>query len=48
MAAVESLSSLAGSCLYDYFLYPLTVDVFAGFSYVIASVITLFPTALDT
>ena len=48
MASLELLASLAASCLYDYFLYPLTVDVFAGFSYVIASVIMLLPTALVT
>ena len=47
MAAVENLSGLAAAALYEYFLYPLTVDVFAGFCFVIASIITVIPTAMD-
>ena len=46
MAALEAVAGLANSALYGYGLYPLTVDVYPGFSYIIGSLILILPLSI--
>ena len=46
MAALEAVAGLGNSALYGYCLYPLTVELNPGLSFVFGSLILIIPLSI--